>query len=72
MFKDSPISVDLPTTVELLVTDSPPGLRGDSAPGGTKPATLETGLSLQVPLFVNNGDKLKVDTRTGQYVERVG
>ena len=72
MFKGKPLSVDLPTTVDLLVTDSPPGLRGDSATGGTKPATLETGLSLQVPLFVNKGDKLKVDTRTGQYVERVG
>ena len=70
MFKGNPISVELPTTVDLLVTDSPPGLKGDTATGGTKPATVETGLSLLVPLFVNNGDKVKVDTRTGQYVER--
>ncbi len=70
-YKDNPIAVELPTTFDLLVTDSPPGLRGDTATGGTKLATLETGLTLQVPLFVNNGDKVKVDTRNGQYLERV-
>ena len=61
----------MPTFVELKVTESPPGLKGDTAQGGTKPATLETGLSLNVPLFINQGETIKVDTRTGQYVERV-
>jgi elongation factor P len=61
----------LPTSVELAVTETNPGYKGDTAQGGTKPATLETGLVLQVPLFVNEGDKVKVDTRTGSYLERV-
>ena len=71
-YNGSVINVRLPTFVELTVTDSPPGLKGDTAQGGTKPATLETGLTLQVPLFVNPGEKIKVDTRNGQYIERVG
>ena len=71
-YNDAVINVRLPTFVELTVTDSPPGLKGDTAQGGTKPATLETGLTLQVPLFVHPGEKIKVDTRTGQYIERVG
>ena len=69
-YKDNPIAVEMPTTYDLLVVESPPGLKGDTATGATKLATLETGLTLQVPLFINNGDKVKVDTRSGQYVER--
>ena len=69
-YRDNPISVDMPTTVDLLVTDSPPGVKGDTASGATKQVTLETGLTVQVPLFINQGDKLKIDTRNGDYVER--
>ena len=64
------IGVKLPTFVNLKVTISPPGLKGDTAQGGTKPATLETGHNLNVPLFINEGDTIKVDTRDGKYVER--
>ena len=70
-YKGAIIGVKLPTFVDLVVTYSPPGLRGDTAQGGTKPATLETGHTLNVPLFVNEGQTIKVDTRNGQYVERV-
>ena len=70
-YKGGIIGVKPPTFVELKVAESPPGLKGDTAQGGTKPATLETGLNLNVPLFVNEGETIKVDTRTGQYVERV-
>ncbi len=70
-YKNQPISVDLPTFVELEVVDTEPGFKGDTATGGTKPAVLETGAKINVPLFINIGDKLKIDTRTGQYVERV-
>jgi elongation factor P len=55
----------------LKVTETPPGFKGDTAQGGNKPATLETGLTVQVPLFVSAGDTIRVDTRTGQYLERV-
>lgn len=65
------LSVELPITAELAVTHAEPGLKGDTATGGTKPATLETGLTVQVPLFVEVGDHIKVDTRTGQYITRV-
>ncbi|OEU54056.1 MAG: elongation factor P [Desulfobacterales bacterium C00003106] len=65
-----PIAIELPNFVTLTVTQSEPGLKGDTATGATKPATLETGHTLGVPLFVNEGDKIKVDTRTGEYVER--
>ena len=65
------IGVELPIFVELLVTDTDPGVRGDTASGGSKPAKLETGASVQVPLFVEKGVTLKIDTRTGDYVERV-
>ncbi|MCH8088672.1 MAG: elongation factor P [Chloroflexi bacterium] len=68
---DEPIGVELPTTVDLIVTRTDPGFKGNTAQGGTKPATLETDLTLNVPLFVNEGDTIKVDTRTGQYQERV-
>ena len=70
-FEDNPISLELPTTVDLKVVDSPPGVKGDTAQGATKLATLETGFGLQVPLFVNQGDVIKVDTRTGSYISRV-
>lgn len=70
-YNDEPIDVELPTSVELTVTTTDPGFKGDTATGGNKPATLETGLVVNVPLFVNEGDKLKIDTRTGEYVERV-
>ena len=65
------VSVELPITVELRVTDTGPDFRGDTANASGKPATVETGLTLQVPLFVNKGDIVKVDTRSGAYLERV-
>ena len=65
------INVKLPTFVELVVVDTPPGYKGDTAQGGTKPATLETGLTVQVPLFISNGEKLRIDTRSAEYAERV-
>jgi elongation factor P len=65
------VGVDLPLNVVLEVTQTDPGFRGDTATGGTKPATMETGLVVQVPLFVNQGDKIKVDTRDNSYIERV-
>jgi elongation factor P len=70
-YQGSPISVELPTTVDLKVTQTDPGLQGDRSSAGTKPATLETGTTVQVPLFVTVGDVVRVDTRTGQYVTRV-
>lgn len=69
-YNDKIIGIDLPNTVELLVTETDPGIRGDTATGGTKPATMETGLVVKVPLFINQGDKLRIDTRTGDYIER--
>ncbi len=71
-YREEPISVELPTFVELLVTETPPSLRGNTAQGGTKPATLETGVAVNVPFFVNTGEIIRVDTRTGEYLERVG
>ena len=65
------VSVELPNFVSLAVTHTEPGIKGDTATGAVKPATLETGYVVQVPLFINKGDQLKVDTRTGEYVERV-
>jgi|SRR5579875_2116724 len=70
-YQGEPIDVELPITVELKVAQTEPGVRGDTASGGTKPARLETGVSVNVPLFINDGDTVKVDTRTGQYLERV-
>lgn len=69
-YQDQPMGVELPPSVELEVTRADPGLRGDTATAGTKPATVETGLVVQVPLFVNEGDRIRVDTRSGQYLER--
>lgn len=72
LFKGSQvIRVELPLTVVLTVSKSDPGVQGDRAQGGTKPAELETGAKVQVPLFLNEGDLIKVDTRTGEYLERV-
>ena len=65
-----PLYVELPVTLELVVQHTDPGLQGDRSTGGTKPATLETGAQIQVPLFVNTGDRLKVDTRDGRYLGR--
>ena len=68
---NKPIAVELPTFVELAISETEPGEKGDTVSGGTKAATLETGAVVQVPLFLNSGDVVKVDTRTGAYVERV-
>ena len=69
-YKDEIVGIDLPAAVELSVTDTDPGVQGDRVSGGRKPATLETGVTVQVPLFVNPGDRIKVDTRTGEYLTR--
>jgi elongation factor P len=69
--RDNVISVKIPAHVVFLITKSDPGIQGDRSSGATKPATLETGANIQVPLFINEGDNVKVDTRTGAYVERV-
>lgn len=71
MWQGNPIGIELPNQVELEVTDTAPGIKGDTASGGSKPATLETGAVVQVPFFVNVGDKLLIDTRTGNYIKRV-
>ena len=68
--KNNPIAVELPTFVELSVAETEPGLRGDTAQGGSKSAKLETGAVVSVPLFIEIGDILKIDTRTGRYIER--
>jgi elongation factor P len=71
MYENNPIGVEPPLFVELEVTETDPGVRGDTATAGTKPATLETGAVVQVPLFVQIGDKIKVDTRTNSYITRL-
>jgi elongation factor P len=70
-WKDQLINMELPQTMEFKITQSDPGVRGDTAQGGSKPATLETGAVVTVPLFVNEGETIRVDTRSGQYIERV-
>ncbi len=65
-----PLYVELPASVELTISYTEPGLQGDRSSGGTKPATLETGANIQVPLFVTNGERVKVDTRDGRYLGR--
>jgi elongation factor P len=70
-YNGEPIDIELPPAVNLTVTETDPGLKGDTASGATKPATLETGHTVSVPLFINVGDTLKVDTRSGEYMERV-
>ena len=67
----TPLSVELPPAVELTITHTEPGLQGDRSSGGTKPATVETGLEIQVPLFLDEGVKVRVDTRSGDYLGRV-
>lgn len=71
VFGDQPIGINLQPTVELKVTETIPGVKGDTATGGTKPATLESGIKVNVPLFVNEGDTVKVNTESGEYMSRV-
>lgn len=68
---DSPLSVDMPQHVELKIAKTEPGVKGDTATNATKPATVETGAEVSVPLFINEGDVIKIDTETGNYLERV-
>jgi elongation factor P len=72
MYGDEAIGIELSAAVELKVTETDPWVRGDTAQGGTKPAKLETGISVNVPLFINTGDALRIDTRSGEYLERAG
>ena len=67
----APLAVELPTFVVLRVVETDPGVKGDTASGGTKPATLETGAVVKVPLYLDQGERIKVDTRTGEFIERV-
>jgi len=71
MYQGEIVSVDIPASVELMVAETEPGIQGDRVSGARKPATLETGKVIQVPLFVNTGDRVRVDTRTGEYITRV-
>lgn len=71
LLEEKPLTVEPPLTVELEVTQTDPGVRGDTAQGGSKPATMETGLVVQVPLFIEEGEKLKIDSRSGKYLGRV-
>ncbi len=71
-WKNNPINIELPAFIVATVTQCDPGMKGDTAQGATKPAKLETGAVVQVPLFIKEGEKLRVDTRSGEYVERVG
>ena len=70
-FNGDIIGIDIPNSVELKVVETEPGIRGDTATGGSKPAKLETGYTVSVPLFINEGEVLRIDTRTGDYIERV-
>lgn len=72
MYGSEAVGIELPAAVELRVIETDPWVRGDTAQGGTKPAKLETGITVNVPLFINTGDVLKIDTRTGEYLERAG
>ena len=71
MYQQTPIGIDLPTTVDLVITHTDPGLQGDRSSAGNKPATLETGAVIQVPLFLTTGETIRIDTRTRNYVTRV-
>ncbi len=71
LYNGAPLSISAPNFVELKITQSDPGVKGDTAQGATKPATLETGATVKVPLFVEEGEVIKIDTRTGEYVSRV-
>ncbi len=70
-YKGDVLNVNLPNFIEFSITHTEPGIKGDTAKSGTKPAEIDTGATVQVPLFINSGDRIKVDTRTGQYIERV-
>lgn len=70
-YKGEAIGIDLPVSVELQVAETGPGFKGNTASAGSKPAKMETGITIQVPFFINTGDIIKVDTRTGEYLERV-
>lgn len=70
-YRGEPLTVELPTFVELVITETEPGFKGDTASGGSKPATLETGAVVRVPFHINSGDVIRVDTRTSEYIERV-
>ncbi|HEY4717112.1 MAG TPA: elongation factor P [bacterium] len=72
MYEDRPVGIELPLTVDLKVVDAPPQMKGATATNSPKPATLETGIVVQVPQFINTGDVVRVDTRTGNYLERAG
>jgi len=69
-YKNETLNINLPNFIEFVITHTEPGIKGDTAKSGTKPANIETGAIIQVPLFINTGDKIKVDTRTGEYIER--
>jgi elongation factor P len=69
--KGNTVAMELPASVELRVTETEPGFKGDRATAGTKPAKLETGATVQVPLFINTGDVVKINTRTGAYLEKI-
>lgn len=71
LYQGTPIGIELPPTVELVVTETDPGLQGDRSSAGNKPAVVETGATVMVPLFLQQGEKIRIDTRTGQYVTRV-
>ena len=71
LYNEKPVSFDLPIKVDLKVTEAPPGIKGDTATGGNKLVTLETGATTLTPLFINTGDTIRVNTGTGEYVERV-
>jgi elongation factor P len=71
LYHDAVIGVEMPNFVELLVVETEPGVKGDTATGASKAAKLESGASIQVPLFINTGDRLRIDTRTSEYMERV-
>ena len=70
-YKSEPMSVELPIFVELQVVETEPGFKGDTASGGSKPAKVETGMMIKVPFHINEGDNIKIDTRTMEYIERV-
>lgn len=69
--QDDPVGIEMPVAVELIVAETGPSFKGDTATAGNKPATLETGIIVQVPMFISTGDTIKVDTRSGQYLERI-
>jgi len=72
MYGDEAVGIEMPAAVELAVAETDPWVKGDTAQGGTKPATMQTGIKVTVPLFINPGDLLKIDTRSGEYLERAG